>query len=381
MLRWFAASAALPVPQAAGPVAFSLVAQSLTGEARGGAAMILAMTLAQVAGAIPITRLGSARPAATILRALLIFRMLALAALCLCAYTRAPFAWVIVFAALAGLGNGAASGYLRALLNHFTPSAGLPRALGIAATLNELTFVLGPVVASGLGAVSPVFSVVALTVLGSVPVLLIPRAPGTSLEDVPRGTASVLNRSILLWLACATAGGATVAAIEIGSVSLAIKFGFAPEFAILFTVPLCLASVSGGVWVSLRNRMASQGSVVAKLAVMTFGIALVTLGPSVATTMVGAVIIGIVLAPLGTYYSLVLDQLAPAHRRAEVFALLRTANATGVILASAVLTGLSLPGALLVVTGAMLAVTLMTGVVACGWRTAPRRGQPRSGGG
>ena len=58
LLRWFAASAALPVPQAAGPVAFSLVAQSLTGEASGGAAMILAMTLAQVAGAIPITRFG-----------------------------------------------------------------------------------------------------------------------------------------------------------------------------------------------------------------------------------------------------------------------------------------------------------------------------------
>lgn len=370
MLRWFAASAALPVPQASGPVAFSLVAQSLTGEARGGAAMILAMTLAQVAGAIPITRLGSTRPAATVLKLLLGFRMLALAAVCLCTALRAPFAWLIVFAALAGLGNGAASGYLRALLNHFTPAAGLPRALGIAATLNELTFVLGPVIASGLGAVSPVFSVMALTVLGALPALLIPPAPGMPLEDMPHAEASILNRSILLWLGCAAAGGATVAAIEIGAVSLALKFGYAPTLAILFTVPLCLASVTGGIWVSVRNRVASRRSVVSKLSVMTFGIALVAFGPSVTTTMVGAVIIGIVLAPLGTHYSLTLDQLAPPHRRAEVFALLRTANATGVILASSALTGLSLSRALMTITGAMLAMTLVVALVPDGRRTA-----------
>lgn len=57
------------------------------------------------------------------------------------------------------------------------------------------------------------------------------------------------------------------------------------------------------------------------------------------------------LAPLATYYSLVLDSLAPPERRAEVFALLRTANAIGVIFASAVLTVVSLSVALIVVTG------------------------------
>jgi hypothetical protein len=47
MVSWFASSATLNVPQAAGPVAFSLVAISLIGEASGGAAMMLAMTLAR----------------------------------------------------------------------------------------------------------------------------------------------------------------------------------------------------------------------------------------------------------------------------------------------------------------------------------------------
>ena len=359
LLRWFASSATMPVPQAAGPVAFSLVALSLTGEASGGAAMILAMTLAQVAGAIPITRLGRNLPAATVLRLLVVFRAVALAAVCLCAYTHAAFAWLVVFAALAGLVNGAASGYLRALLNHFTPASRLPRALGIAATLNELTFVLGPVAASGLGAVTPVFAVVALTVLGAIPALLIPRAGQPHAENAPHARASLLRPAILLWLACAAAGGSTVASIEIGAVSLALKFGYEPTLAILFTVPLCLASVTGGVWVSVRNRMASRNSVASKLSVMTLGVALVAFGPSVTTTVLGAVLIGIVLAPLGTYYSLALDQLAPPHQRAEVFALLRTANATGVIFASAVLTSASLSSALIMVTGAMLAVTLV----------------------
>ncbi|MGQ3314605.1 MAG: hypothetical protein ACT6UX_30060, partial [Reyranella sp.] len=48
LVRWAASSATLGFPQAAAPVAFALLAVSLGGEASGGAAMILAMTLAQV---------------------------------------------------------------------------------------------------------------------------------------------------------------------------------------------------------------------------------------------------------------------------------------------------------------------------------------------
>lgn len=361
LLRWFVSSATFAVPQAAGPVAFSLVALSLIGDASGGAAMILAMTLAQVIGAIPITRLGRNLSASTFLRLLVVFRTLALAAVALSAHYHAPFACIVVFAALAGLVNGAAFGYLRSLLNHFTPISRLPRALGIAATLNELTFVLGPVVASGLGAVSPVFAVLALTVLGAIPALLIPQAAKAHVEDAPHVQASVLNPSILLWLACAAAGGSAVAAIEIGAVALALKFGYEPTLAILFTVPLCLASVAGGIWVSVRNRMASRKAVVLLLFIMTLGIALAALGPSLATTVIGAILIGSVLAPLGTYYSLILDTLAPPQRRPEVFALLRTANAVGIIFASAVLAAASLQTALIVVTGAMIAVTLTVG--------------------
>lgn len=371
LLRWFISSSTAGFPQAGGPIAFSLVALSLTRDPSGGAAMMLAMTLAQVAGAIPIARLGRSLPMATYLRLLIVVRTVALVSIAVLAASDASFTWLIVLAAVAGSVNGAASGYLRAILNHLAPAARLPRALGISATLNEVTFVLAPVAASGLGTVSPVVAVLALAAIGGVPALLIPGTGSAHIHDVRgvdvRGVGgSLLRPAILLWLMCAAAGGAAVAAIEIGAVALALSFGYEPALGIMFTVPLCLASVAGGIWISVRNRMATQKTVVAQLFIMSLGSALVALELSVATTVIGTVLVGSVLAPLATYYSLRLDALAPPQRRPEAFALLRTANATGVIFASAVLTVVSLSMSLIVVTGLMAVVTLVVGIAS--WR-------------
>jgi hypothetical protein len=373
LVRWFISAATLSVPQAAGPVAFSLVALSLTGDTSGGAAMILTMTLAQVVGAIPITRFGRNLPAATFLKLLVVFRTLALGLIALCVAYEASFVWLILFVALAGTVNGAAFGYLRSVLNQLAPASRLPRALGISATLNELTFVLAPMAASGLGTISPVFAVLALTVLGAIPALLVPHTRAARIDGVKHSNGSVLSPSILLWLMCAAAGGSTVAAIEIGAVALALNFGYEPALAILFTVPLCLASVAGGMWVSVRNRMTARRTVLAQLTVMTLGSVLAALQLSIVTTVLGAVLIGVVLAPLGTYYSLTLDTLAPPQKRPEVFALLRTANAVGVIFASAVLTIISLSMSLIVVTGMMTIVTMVVGIASLKRQSAPRQ--------
>jgi hypothetical protein len=197
--------------------------------------------------------------------------------------------------------------------------------------------------------------------------LLVPHTGPAHLGNVHLAEGSILSPSILLWLACAAAGGATVAAIEIGAVGLALNFGHEPTLAIMFTVPLCLTAVAGGIWISVRNRMAKRNTVLAHLSVMTLGSTLAALDVSVATTVVGTVLIGVNMAPLSTYYSLILDTLAPPRRRAEVFALLRTANAIGVIFASAVMTVASLSMALIVVAGLMAIVTLAVGIA------APRR--------
>jgi hypothetical protein len=371
LVRWFISSGTMNVPQAASPVAFSLLALGITGDAGHGAAIILAMTLAQVAGAIPITRFGRTMPPTLFLRLLILVRTLALASVALLSALGVPFGWLVPVAMVAGSVNGAAFGYLRSILNGLTPASRLPRALGIAATLNELTFVVAPVLASGLGTISPVFAVLALAILGGIPALLVPRVSAVPTEGLPRTGGAVLNPSILLWLVCATTGGSIVAAVEIGAVALAMSFGYEPALAIMFTVPLCLASVASGVWVSVRNRMATRKAVLVYLSVMALGSFLVALEASIAATVLGAVLIGSVLAPLGTYYSLVLDRLAPPQKRAEVFALLRTANAVGVIVASAALTMFSLSLALHVVTGLMAVVTAVVGITALRHRDAP----------
>ena len=90
---------------------------------------------------------------------------------------------------------------------------------------------------------------------------------------------------------------------------------------------------------------------------MTGGAGLAACQLSLMSTIMGAVLAGLVLAPLATHYSLVLDRLAPPRKRAEVFALLRTASAIGVIFASAVLTATSLSTTLAVVAVLMFAVT------------------------
>ncbi|MGR3906306.1 MFS transporter [Burkholderia sp. SR8] len=363
LVRWVISSATLNIPQAAGPIAFSLLALSMTGKASGGAAMILAMTLAQVAGVVPLTRFGAKCRAAAFLRILVGARSIALLSIAVGAWCRVPFAAMIVLAALAGLVNGAAHGYVRVVLNHLGPSIRLPRALGIAATLNEVTFGLAPVAASGLGLVSPPFAIVVIAMFGAIPALMI---PDTGVHHAGNASAAagtkVFSMSIALWLICSTAGASAVAAVEIGAVALALRFGHAPASAIFFTVPLCIASVAGGVWVSIRNRMSTRNTVVAQLSVMMTGLLLIALGISIWTTVLGAASIGSVVAPLGTHYSLALDALAPPQRRAEVFAWLRTANAMGVIFTSAVLTMVPLSTALIAVTGLVMATVA---VVAC----------------
>lgn len=363
LLRWFVSSATLSVPQAAAPVAFSLLTLSLTGDSSRGAALILAMTLAQVLGAVPITRLGRNFPAARFLQVLIVIRTLALIMMATLAAQGVPFVWLFVFAALAGLVNGAAFGYLRSILNSLTSTKGLPRALGISATLNEVSFVLAPVAASGLGTISPIFAILALALLGAVPVFLVPHIQSVHGEKVLAAKTSVLTLAIALWLMCGAAGGATVAAIEIGAVALALEFGYQPALAIMFTVPLCLASVTGGILISIYNRTLARRTVVLLLMFMAVGAALAAFQLSLTATIIGAIIIGCVLAPLGTYYSLILDTLVPPHKRPEVFALLRTSNAVGVIFASGVLTAFSISVALGVVATLMFIVTMVVAAV------------------
>jgi DHA1 family inner membrane transport protein len=363
LLRWLLSYGTFSVPQAAGPIAFALLAIPLTGDPKSGAAIVLTMTIAQVVGAVPVARLGRSRNAVAFLKALVGARMLALGAIAAMAAAGAPFRLLLVPAALAGLVNGAAFGYLRSVLNYLVEPSRLPRALGLAATLNEFTFVAAPVAASLLGTINPAFALLLLSLLGTAPVVLVPDIPHARVGATVDRSARLLKPSILLWLACTIAGSTVVSAIEIGAVSLAMNYGFAPAMGFIFTVALCVASVAGGVWVSVRNRMPRRSAVLAHLVLMSTGAAIIASHISVVVTVVGAVLVGCCLAPLSTYYSLMLDALAPPHRKAEVFALARTANSIGIILTSATLALTSLAVTQAVSTALIFTAAVTVGIV------------------
>jgi len=360
LIRWLLAYGTFSVPQAAGPIAFTLLAMPLTGSAGSGAALVLAVTLAQIVGSVPFARLGRGWNAASYLKVLVTVRAMAFATLALLAKMQAPFPVLLLAAAVGGLVNGAAFGFLRSILNHLVNPAAMPRALGLAATLNEFTFVVSPVLASVLGAaIDPVIALLLLVALSAAPVLLVPAIPSPAAPEPGRRTAAhggtLLRPPIILWLACTMANSAAVASVEIGAVAIAVSFGLAPAEGAVFAVALCVASVAGGVWVSARNRAPSLPAVPRLLFLMGLGATLTALNLSVATTIVGALVVGSFLSPLGTYYSLRLDALAPLSRKAEVFALSRTANSLGIVLASAILTWSSL-GVTLVTSATLIFV-------------------------
>ncbi|TCQ13975.1 hypothetical protein [Rhizobium sp. PP-CC-3G-465] len=161
-------NALLAAPQAAAPVAFALLALPLTGDAKSGAAIVMAMITAQVLGAVPIARLGRTYNAVSYLKLLVVIRTLAFSTITFLAALKAPFVLMIIAGSAAGFVNGAASGYMRAILNYITGPERLLKSLGIAATLNEITFVAAPVVASLLGFLSPPLAIGVVTALGPV---------------------------------------------------------------------------------------------------------------------------------------------------------------------------------------------------------------------
>jgi hypothetical protein len=331
-VRWVASNVAAVAPQSMAPIVFGLATLHLNADINTGAAMIAAMTVAQVVGAVPITAVARRFHADVFLRGIIGFRAAMFCSLGAAVLLEAPIVLLLGLAALAGLANGAIFGLLRATLNALVAPTSLPRALGIAATANEMVFVAGPVAASLIAAWSLALALITMVLTSALPLVTLPRltARDTSAHD-PSGLGRVINAAILVWLACAVSGATAVAAVEVGAVTLAVEHGLDPTWAFVFTVPLCIFSVAGGVWVSVRNRLPSAPMIVLMLTSTAVGAFLIFSGSALWLIIAGTALIGFCLAPLGTLYSLELDRLLPAPRRAEGFALLRSAQAAGMI--------------------------------------------------
>lgn len=180
-------------------------------------------------------------------------------------------------------------------------------------------------------------SVGIMAIASTLPIVALPRITHRPLLRRTLDPRETMPLRTVVWLLAAASSGACVASIEVGALALAVRYHQTPVGALLFTIPLCVASVLGGVWISIRNRRLEQRTVIVAFLLIVVGIATVAFSTWVGGAMIGVVIIGMFVAPLGMSYSLFLEDILPQSRRAEGFALLRTSNSVGVIIASAVI--------------------------------------------
>jgi len=344
------------------PITFAL-ATLQQGDLDAGALMMSAMIATQVVGAVPIAAAGRRFGVSAWIRALFAFRALAYGALLLAIAGGAPISILVIAAGLAGLVNGSIFGLLRTVLNEMVTSTKLPRALGLAATANELVAVTGPIAASTIGGVSVIAAVGIMVLASIVPVVMLPRITRHVRAERTRVPREPMPLPIAMWLLAACSEGACVASIEVGAVELALRYKLAPSAALLFTVPLCVASVLGGAWISIRNRQLQQRTVVIMLILYGTGMLAMAYGALLAAAIASSVLVGVFLAPLGMSFSLFLEDLLPKSRRAEGFTLLRTSSSVGIIIASSMIAFASLETSFIVSASLAFLSVVMLGIV------------------
>lgn len=357
LMRWIAANACSSIPQSMAPITFGL-ATLPQGHLNGGALMMTAMIAAQVLGAFPIAAAGRWFGMPAYARALFAFRTLAFIGLVLAITAGAPLAALVVAASLAGMVNGAIFGLLRASVRGMVTSNKLLRALGVAATANELVAVSGPILASTIGGASVIAAVGVMALASALPLVLLPHIGHRPPLERTRIRQEPIPLSTAIWLLAAASEAACVASIEVGALALALHYELAPIAALLFTVPLCVASVLGGVWISIRNRRLRQRTVIIMFLLNVIGMLTLAWSTWIGTAIAGVILVGSSLAPLGMSFSLLIEDVLPQARRAEGFALLRTSTSVGVIIASSVIAFGSLATSF-IVSAVLVSVTVI----------------------
>ena len=374
--RWIAANVGSAVPLSMAPITFGLATLS-QGDLHAGALMMTAMTVAQVVGAVPIAAAGRRFSVTAYARVLTGFRTLAFVGLVLAIAAEAP---------VSGPGGRRRSrragqrGDLRRTAGAPERHGGLDQVAARAwGRCDRERTRLRDRADPGLHGRRRVgrrggqhHGAHQCTAPRGVAAHRASHAGG--IDPPPEGVGppseGVVRPATVVWLLAAASASACVASIEVGALALALRHELAPGAAFLFTVPLCVGSVLGGVWISVRNRRLRQRTVVVMMLLTVVGMLAVAWDAWIGSALAGVVLIGVFLAPLGTSFSLLIDDVLPPTRRPEGFALLRTSKSVGLITASSVIAFGSLAAAFLVSAG-LAAVSAI--IVALHARSVGRR--------
>ena len=329
------------LPTATGPLSVVLFVQEVTGSlARAGAASaaiaLASGLLAPVRGRL-VDRLGQRRclPPMALVFAAALAGMVAVAG-----SSPAEVAVMVALAAAAGAAAPPLGASMRVLwLSLVGQGPRLQTAYALDAVLDELLFVVGPLLA---GALAPLYRPAAgvlvtagLAVAGTLGFVASPVSRAQAGTGAARsggaGWAGALSRPGMRTLALSLAGvGAAIGIWEIGLVGAAREAG-SPEAASLLLAAWAAASGLGGLWYGARTWRRSPGHrYLALLALLVLAGA--PMAAAATPLALGAVValVGLVLAPLESSAYVLAAELAPPGTLTESGTWLTTAiNVTG----------------------------------------------------
>jgi MFS family permease len=266
----------------------------------------------------------------------------ALLALALSATQGAPAVVLAAFAALAGATMPPVGSCMRALWPSLLAGSGLrDTAYALEAWLQELFFILGPLLVAAIASVAPAWTTIvvaaALAAVGTVWFALAQpvRAARGSSRGPSRAGALGSQAVRTVMLSC-VALGAGFGIVEVAMPAFGEAHGSRAQGGFVLAC-FALGSLAGGLWIGTRPPARRLG-VRFPLALAVLAMALVPplVAPSLPVMCVLMFLAGMPIAPaFAASYGLV-DELAPPGTTTEAFSWLTTAIVTGLALGTAV---------------------------------------------
>ena len=323
------------------PLALLLLVRG-EGESYGAAGVVLAVYAVALGGGAPIggrqvDRFGPTQ----VIRVRTALFALFVAGIAVLALVDAGLVALAGVAALAGLSMPPLSSTVRVVLPRIAPGDLRSTAYALEASLQEVHFVGGPLLAAALATFDPVAAVAGAGVASLVGTAMVARLP--PVRDTPRsrtagagflgalGAASV--RTIVLY--------AALAGVAFGSVELAMPAFAEAEVGTRELGGIALAcfsagSLAGGLLAGLRPSATVLRRFLAGALALAAAMLGLQLAVSLPTLYVLAFVAGLPIAPtVGALYTLI-DRSAPRGTAAEAFAWFATAISIGIAAGSAV---------------------------------------------
>lgn len=323
--RWSAGVQLARLPSTMAPLAFTLLATTITGSYRLGGVLMSVFVVAGLLGAIPAGRLLDRIGPSRGLRLLLSCSAVGFAALLTASDGPLVLALVVIPGAIAGGLNGG----FRTLLAGTIPDAQLPRAVAVDAMILEGVLIAGPVLVSLLSLGGSLLPPAGMATACAFSALLVPSREHRRHVRADRPALPI--RAALPWLACQFAIGHLLSTIEVAPLPLVQRLGAPAALAGLVIAVLSGSSIVGSALYAWRG---------ARWKPNLFLGGFVLGGVSVAADLgwpgliAGAMLIGLSVGPLVTTASVAMQRLLPEGRRSEGFSVSFAVQGTGFALGS-----------------------------------------------